>query len=220
MVIGEVVVDGGDGDIALNQGAVVRGRVQRRAGVDFRQPVIDVPPANPTPALEMLHQRPGVLAGNPDSLDQCPGQVRQVDVETDPVFPGGPGQDLLQQFPGQAGGGGKIGVLVIGVQGKASPFTPRMEASVAADTVPEYRTLMPTLGPRLMPETTRSGGLGSSSAMAILTQSAGKPLTAKPVKPPSRHTSFTRSGVIPGNGVSHGALLAFRGHYLAHLPET
>ena len=55
---------------------------------------------------------------------------------------------------------------------------------------------MPTLGPRLMPETTNSGGSGSSSAMAILTQSAGKPLTAQPSTPPSRNTSFTRNGVI------------------------
>ncbi len=53
---------------------------------------------------------------------------------------------------------------------------------------------MPTLGPRLMPETPGPAGVGSSSAMAILTQSAGKPLTEKPDTPPSRHTSFTRSG--------------------------
>ena len=99
------------------------------------------------------------------------------------------------------------------------PFgPPGWQASVAADTVPEYRTLMPTLGPRLMPETTRSGARGSSSARAILTQSAGVPLTAQPWTPPSRVTFFDPQGGGQADGVPHGALLALRGHH-RHVPQ-
>ncbi len=57
----------------------------------------------------------------------------------------------------------------------ASEGIPWIAASVAADTVPEYRTLIPTLAPRLIPETTRSTGPPASSQMPILTQSAGVP---------------------------------------------
>ena len=60
--MGEVVVDGGDGDIARGQGPVVRFGVQFPPLVDFRQPVIDVLPGV-HPALEVLHQGAGVLAG-------------------------------------------------------------------------------------------------------------------------------------------------------------
>ena len=70
-----------------------------------------------------------------------------------------------------------------------------MAASVAADTVPEYRTLMPTFDPRLMPESTISGLRGSTSAMAILTQSAGVPETAQPKKDPFLLTLLTRNGL-------------------------
>ena len=50
--------------------------------------------------------------------------------------------------------------------------------AVAAETVPEYRTLMPTFAPRLIPETTRSTGSRTSSRMPSFTQSAGVPSTA------------------------------------------
>ena len=56
--------------------------------------------------------------------------------------------------------------------------------------------------------------------MAILTQSAGVPLTAQPWTPPSRVTFLTRSGSDQGDGVPHGALLAFRGHHRHFSQET
>ena len=42
----------------------------------------------------------GILAGNPDPLDFGPGQVGQVDVETDSIVPAAPAPDLIQQFQG------------------------------------------------------------------------------------------------------------------------
>ena len=49
--------------------------------------------------------------------------------------------------------------------------------------------------------------------MAILTQSAGVPLTAQPWTPPSMVTFLHPQGVDQGDGVPHGALLAIRGHH-------
>ncbi len=53
--------------------------------------------------------------------------------------------------------------------------------SVAAATVPEYKTLTPTFSPPLMPLTTRSGW-GQNLARASFTQSAGLPSTAQPIR--------------------------------------
>jgi hypothetical protein len=51
-----------------------------------------------------------------------------------------------------------------------------MDASVAAETVPEYRTFIPTLAPLFIPEITKSGCLGKIEYSANLTESAGVPL--------------------------------------------
>ena len=71
------------------QGPVVRFRVHVTALVDFRQPIIDVLPGV-HPALEVLHQRPDVLAGELEALDSVRRQGRQVDVKADAVVPAGP----------------------------------------------------------------------------------------------------------------------------------
>jgi len=57
--------------------------------------------------------------------------------------------------------------------------TPSNRPSSAPPTVPEYVTSSPTFQPLLMPETRRSGSRPPrTSAMAMLTQSAGVPSTA------------------------------------------
>ncbi len=54
---------------------------------------------------------------------------------------------------------------------------PRIVPSVAAETVPEYIILVATLAPKFIPEMTKSGGCFKIALTAILTQSAGVPLT-------------------------------------------
>src|SRR3954469_14420150 len=55
------------------------------------------------------------------------------------------------------------------------PGTPKVTASIAAATVPEYRTSSPMLGPWLTPENTKSGRSGMSACSASMTQSVGVP---------------------------------------------
>ena len=55
----------------------------------------------------------------------------------------------------------------------ARPFNPRWAPVSTAPTVPECRTDRPTLTPRLMPETTRSGGGPKAPSAATITASAG-----------------------------------------------
>ncbi len=50
-------------------------------------------------------------------------------------------------------------------------------ASAAADTVPEYNTSVPRLGPWFIPETTRSISSSTRRAKANFTQSTGVPPT-------------------------------------------
>src|SRR5579884_190059 len=57
-------------------------------------------------------------------------------------------------------------------------------------------TLVPRFDPRLMPETTRSGGTSRRARTAILTQSAGVPLVAKPTTSSPRRNSWMRSGMV------------------------
>ncbi len=66
----------------------------------------------------------------------------------------------------------------------AADLTPKNAPSVAAETVPEYRTLTPTLEPRFIPEIMISGCPCNSSCTAIFTQSAGVPLTPNPKNDP------------------------------------
>ena len=51
--------------------------------------------------------------------------------------------------------------------------TPDRAASIAADTVPEYMTSVPRLGPLLIPDRTMSGVKSSKASNASLTQSEG-----------------------------------------------
>ena len=55
----------------------------------------------------------------------------------------------------------------------ATAGSPHIEASMAAATVPEYRTATPTFAPGLIPDRTRSMGRSASSVTASFTQSAG-----------------------------------------------
>src|SRR5216684_1730909 len=55
--------------------------------------------------------------------------------------------------------------------------------------------LVAVLGPRLIPDTTRSGRCSRSVPTASFTQSAGVPFTDRPTALPSSANSFTRSGV-------------------------
>ncbi len=52
---------------------------------------------------------------------------------------------------------------------------PIITPSAAAETVPEYNTSVPRLGPWLIPETMRSMSSGTSRLTASLTQSTGVP---------------------------------------------
>ena len=61
---------------------------------------------------------------------------------------------------------------------KAIDGIPNMIPSAAAETVPEYNILDPTLAPAFIPETTISGSTSRKEPTAIFTQSAGVPLTA------------------------------------------
>ena len=56
---------------------------------------------------------------------------------------------------------------------------PSITPSIAAETVPEYNTSVPKLGPWLMPDSTKSGGLSSKPPKANLMQSAGVPEQAQ-----------------------------------------
>src|SRR4051794_6942656 len=60
------------------------------------------------------------------------------------------------------------------------PGTPSVTASMAAATVPEYRTSSPMLGPWFTPENTKSGRSGISACMASMTQSVGVPSICQP----------------------------------------
>src|SRR5229473_4979114 len=55
--------------------------------------------------------------------------------------------------------------------------------------------LVAVLGPRLIPDTTRSGRCSRSVPTASFTQSAGVPFTDRPTALPLSANSFTRSGV-------------------------
>ena len=59
----------------------------------------------------------------------------------------------------------------------ATAGRPRKRPSMAAATVPEYKTSSPRLGPWLIPETTISGSSSNSPVTARWTQSVGVPLT-------------------------------------------
>ena len=67
--------------------------------------------------------------------------------------------------------------------------------SIAAATVPEYKTLIPAFEPELIPETIRSGGRDMSSQIPSFTLSAGLPSTFQPrVVPSTSSTRLTTSG--------------------------
>ena len=74
---------------------------------------------------------------------------------------------------------------------------------------------MPAFEPAFMPLMMTSGGSGSSSSRASLTQSAGRPSTAQPMNDllpsNSSKTSLTRSGVSSVTECPDGALLRGRG---------
>ena len=59
----------------------------------------------------------------------------------------------------------------------AIPGTPSVTASIAAETVPEYNTSSPMLGPRFTPEKTKSGCSGMRAPRPSRTQSVGVPST-------------------------------------------
>ncbi len=56
---------------------------------------------------------------------------------------------------------------------------PSIIPSIAAETVPEQMMSVPKLGPWLIPERTKSGGLSSKAHKASFTQSAGVPEQAQ-----------------------------------------
>ena len=60
----------------------------------------------------------------------------------------------------------------------ATEGIPKSAPSIAAATVPEYNTLIPTLAPIFMPDTNRSGFSLVISLTASFTQSAGEPSIA------------------------------------------
>src|SRR5262245_33567630 len=73
---------------------------------------------------------------------------------------------------------------------------PCRAAHSAAPTVPERLTSWPTFWPKLMPETTRSGGCGRASSTPYSTESAGNPATAVAGKAPAVDDGVTLKGVV------------------------
>ena len=69
---------------------------------------------------------------------------------------------------------------------KAIELIPRNVPSLAAETVPEYKILWPTLEPGLIPETKISGLVFITTIIANYTESAGVPFTAYPERPHER----------------------------------
>jgi hypothetical protein len=62
---------------------------------------------------------------------------------------------------------------------RAIERTPSKSPAIAAPTVPEKTVSTPRLAPRLIPESSRSGGTGITCRYPTKTESAGVPLTLK-----------------------------------------